>query len=80
VVEKGKIMKKRDIETIKKIYANEWVLLADYEVDEFNEPLSGVVIAHSQDRDEIYNRQMEIKRDLLILYTGEVPEDLAIMF
>ena len=73
-------MNKEDIESIKKTYADEWVLLADYEIDESNEPLLGVVAAHSKDREEIYDKQMEIKKDLFILYTGKIPEDLAVMF
>jgi len=73
-------MKKEDIETIRKRYANEWVLLTDYEIDEYNEPLLGVVVAHSKDREEIYDKQMEIKKDLFMFYTGKIPEDLAVMF
>lgn len=73
-------MRKENIKTIKKTYANEWVLLADYEVDESNEPLLGIVVAHSKDREEIYDKQMEIKRDLFIFYTGKIPEDIAVMF
>jgi hypothetical protein len=73
-------MRKENIKSIMKTYANEWVLLADYEIDESNEPLLGVVVAHSKDREEIYDKQMEVKKDLLIFYTGKIPEDLAVMF
>lgn len=73
-------MKKESIETIKQTYENEWVLLTDYEIDEYNEPLLGVVVAHSKEREEIYDKQMEIKKDLLIFYTGKIPQDLAVMF
>jgi hypothetical protein len=73
-------MKKESIERIKQTYENEWVLLTDYEIDEYNEPLLGVVVAHSKEREEIYDKQMEIKKDLLIFYTGKIPEDLAVMF
>jgi len=73
-------MKKESIETIKQTYKNEWVLLTDYEIDEYNEPLLGAVVAHSKEREEIYDKQMEIKKDLLIFYTGKTPEDLAVMF
>jgi hypothetical protein len=38
------------------------------------------VVAHSKEREEIYDKQMEIKKDLLIFYTGKIPEDLAVMF
>lgn len=64
---------------IKAKYKDEWVLLANYDLDDKNEPLSAVVVAHSKDREEIYGKQMGIKKDLCILYTGELPKDLAIM-
>ena len=75
-------MKKRKmaIARIKAKYKDEWVLLADYHLDERNEPITGVVAAHSKNRDEIYSRQMSMKKNLCILYTGEMPQDLAIMF
>ena len=73
-------MKKESIETIKQTYKNEWVLLTDYEIDQYNEPLLGVVVAHSKEREEIYDKQMEIKKDLFMFYTGKIPEDLAVMF
>lgn len=74
-------MKKRKMSVgqIKAKYKDEWVLLADYDLDDRNEPLRGVVMAHSKDREEIYNRQMSIKKGLCIFYTGELPRDLAIM-
>jgi len=71
---------KMSLAQIRAKYKDEWVLLAYYDLDERNEPLSGVVVAHSKDREEIYNRQMGIKKALCILYTGELPRDLAIMF
>lgn len=79
---KGKPMKKTkmSLAQIRAKYKDEWVLLAHYDLDERNEPLNGIVIAHSKDREEIYNRQMGIKEALCILYTGELPRDLAIMF
>jgi hypothetical protein len=75
------VMKRKQlgITQIKAKYKDEWVLLANYELDDMNEPRSGVVVAHSKDREEIYQRQMDISKDLCILYTGEMPRDLAIM-
>lgn len=71
--------RKTPVAQIKAKYKDEWVLLADYDLDDKNEPLRGVVVAHSKDREEIYNRQMSVKKGLCILYTGEMPRDLAIM-
>ena len=72
--------RKMSMAQIKARYKDEWVLLADYDLDKRNEPLRGVVVAHSKDREEIYGKQMGIKKSLCILYTGEMPTDLAIMF
>ena len=72
--------RRTSIAQIKAKYKNEWVLLADYHLDDRNEPVSGVVVAHSKDRDEIYSKQMSIQKNLCILYAGEMPQDLAIMF
>ncbi|MBU0568761.1 hypothetical protein KKC52_12055 [bacterium] len=70
---------KEKIEVIKKRYKDEWVLIADYELDEGLNPLCGVVIAHSKNRDEIYKEQMYYKGNLCIEYTGEIPDNLAVM-
>jgi hypothetical protein len=72
--------KKLSMAQIKAKFKDEWVLLAHYDLDDRNEPLNGIVIDHSKDREEIYNRQMGLKQSLCILYTGELPKDLAIMF
>lgn len=72
--------KRMSIAQIKTKYKDEWLLLADYRLDDKNEPVSGVVIAHSKDRDEIYSKQMDIEKNLCIFYAGEMPQDLAIMF
>lgn len=44
------------------------------EEDEFDEPRKVRVIATSKNRDEIYEKQKEIKGDIAILYTGEIPK------
>ena len=71
---------KMSLAEIKAKYKDEWVLLAHYDLDNRNEPLNGVVMAHSKDREEIYNKQMAIQEPLCILYAGELPKNLAIMF
>lgn len=71
--------KKESIEVIKEKYKDEWVLISDYELDEALNPLCGVVVAHSKNRDEIYKEQMDYKGNLCIEYTGEIPDDLAVM-
>jgi hypothetical protein len=62
------------IEEIKKRYKDEWVLLRVLKVDELDRPLEGEVIAHSKMREEVYEKQRQIKGDIALLYTGEIPK------
>jgi hypothetical protein len=65
---------------IKKNFENQWVLLEVEKVDENFNPLEGEVLAHSKDKDEIYQKLLKIKpKEFSIEYTGEVPEDLAVV-
>jgi hypothetical protein len=69
------------IEEIKERYPNEWVLIEYEEIDnEFN-IIKGHVITHSPVKEEIYKILMETKgKNIVIEYTGRIPEDLAVMF
>lgn len=62
------------VEDIKKKYREEWVLAEVIEEDEFGEPTEVELIAHSKARDEIYDKQREINKDVAIIYTGEIPK------
>ena len=73
-------MKREKLIDIKRKYPNEWILIADYETDDLAEPLEGVVIAHTKNRAKIYTRQIRAKTKLCIEYSGDVPEDLAVIF
>ena len=63
------------VDEIKKKYRDEWVLIRVTKVDEFGVPIEGEVLAHSKSRDEIYEKQRQIKGDLAIIYTGEIPKE-----
>jgi hypothetical protein len=64
---------------IKKNFRNQWVLIEVKHVDESFNVLEGEVLAHSKDKDEIYQKLLKIKpKEFSIEYTGEVPEDLAL--
>ena len=55
-------MKKERIETIRKRYSNEWLLIGVDEMDEVTTtPICGHLLAHSKDRDEIYKKMMRYK-------------------
>jgi hypothetical protein len=65
---------------IKNKFKNQWVLIEVEKVDENFNPLEGEVLAHSKDKDEIYQKLLIIKpKEFSIEFTGEVPEDLAVV-
>jgi hypothetical protein len=60
-------------------FPSEWVLLVDPQTDENSEVLSGTVVYHSKDRDEVDRKAMELPmpRHIAVFYTGELfPEDM----
>jgi len=65
---------------IKKNFENQWVLIGVKSVDENFNVLEGDVLAHSKEKDEIYQELLKIRpKEFSIEYTGEVPEDLAVV-
>ena len=67
------------IMTMKEIeqqFDSEWVLIDKPESNEVQEVLSGEVIFHSKDRQEVHRKIMasEGLRDIAVLYIGEPPE------
>ncbi|AFZ09727.1 hypothetical protein Osc7112_5500 [Oscillatoria nigro-viridis PCC 7112] len=68
------------LEEIIHLYPSEWVLIAYTELDEDLNVLRGEVLAHSPDRDLLYNNALSRKgKSVAIEYTGPIPEDLAAM-
>ena len=61
-------------------FAGEWILVADPQTNEALEVLKGKVLQHGPDRDEVY-RQAVTRRPkrCAILYTGELPQDTAVV-
>ena len=58
----------------------EWILLADPEVNEHLEIQRGRIVCHSKDRDEVYQRAIELRlKSSATLYTGKIPENAAVM-
>ena len=72
-----------DILTITQIEAqfeSEWVLVEDPQTNAALEVQSGKVRWHSQDRDEVYRKAVELRpRRFAMLYTGKMPKDTAIV-
>ena len=65
---------------IKQQYPDEWLLIADAEMDEEMNILRGKVVAHSKDRDEVYRSLLTVPgRRISIEYTGEPPANWAVI-
>lgn len=65
-------------EEIQQHYDGEWVLIAYTEADENLQAIEGEVIAHSLNKEEIYQALLTAPdRPLAIEYMGQVPEDIA---
>ncbi len=68
------------IEEIHQKYPNQWVLIVNMDLDENLHITRGEVIAHSEDRDEIYG-QLPLRngKPATIEYTGSIPDDIAVL-
>ncbi len=65
---------------IKERFDGEWVLIEDPETDDYFNIKQGAVLWHSKDRDEVYRKAREIRpRHSAILYTGRLPDDVAVV-
>jgi hypothetical protein len=61
-------------------FRSEWVLVEDPETNQALEVQRGKVRWHSKDREEVYRKAVELRpRRFAVLYTGQMPEDTAIV-
>lgn len=61
-------------------FDSEWVLLEDVQVSEAGEIVSGTVLYHSKDRDEVYRKAVELRpQRFATLYTGKMPANSALV-
>jgi hypothetical protein len=68
------------IAEIESRFDGEWVLLEDPQVNKQMEVLGGKVLAHSKDRDEVYQKAVELRpKHSATLYLGTVPDDTVIV-
>jgi hypothetical protein len=68
------------IQEIEARFDSEWVLVENSRTNEALEVLSGKVLHHCKDRDEVYRRAVALRPGrCAVLYTGEIPEDIAIV-
>ncbi len=67
-------------EEIFKTYKDKWVLIECEQMDENFEVIEGKILYHSKDKDDVYKKLLELRpKDYVIEYTGQIPEDLAVM-
>ena len=65
-------------EEIQRNYDGKWVLIAYTETDENLQVIKGEIIAHSLNKEEIYQAfESAQDRPLAIEYMDQVPEDIA---
>ena len=68
------------IEDMLKRYPDEWLLFEVCERDEYGAPLTGILLAHSPDRDELDDKMDEIEvRRFGIRYSGTIPQDWEVI-
>lgn len=62
------------IKEFEKKYHDEWVLVEVVEEDEVGRTTKGKLIAHSKDRDEIYNINGANDVETYLFFTGDIPK------
>jgi hypothetical protein len=68
------------IEEIKSEFPDEWVLIGDPQTTPAPVLLGGSVLWHSPDRDEVYQKAIELRpthgpTSVAFFYTGKVPQE-----
>ncbi len=72
--------KEMTLAEIENQFDSEWVLVEEPETNEDLEVIKGKVLHHSKDRDEVYRKAVALRpKRSAILYTGEIPEDTAVV-
>jgi hypothetical protein len=65
------------INEIESRYPNEWILVGDPETNAALEVLTGTVLYHSPNRDDVYRKGVELRpKHSATLYTGMPPDDM----
>jgi hypothetical protein len=68
------------ISQIETQFDSEWILVSDPQTDESLDVKGGIVLWHSPDRNEVYQKAIELHpKRFAVLYTGIIPEDAAII-
>lgn len=68
------------LDEIKARFPSEWVIIDDPRIDESLEVVSGAVLFHSHDRDEVDRKLLELRPSRFALrYLGTMPENMALI-
>ena len=74
------MVREMTLEEIESQFDSEWVLIEDPITDEGLNVLGGKVLHHSKDRDEVYRKAVSLRpKRSAVLYTGEIPDDTAVV-
>lgn len=64
---------------IEEQFDNEWVLLEDPVLGDGKQVISGRVLFHSKDRDDVYRKALELRpKHSAFLFTGPTPDNIWI--
>lgn len=70
-----------ELNDIHKRYKGEWLLVEYEQLDEDLNVVRGKVLAHSRDKNEIFQQLVQIKgKNIAIEYAGAAPKSLAVLF
>jgi hypothetical protein len=63
---------------IKARYAPDWVLIGEPQTDEYQRVVAGKVLFHSPNREEVYQKAIELRPgDFAFRYLGTIPDDMV---
>lgn len=72
--------KEMTLEEMKSQFDGEWILVEEPQTNDALEVIRGKVLYHAKDRDEVYRQVVALRpKRSAILYTGQMPEDTAIV-
>ena len=67
-------------EEIEARFPDQWILVIDADFEPDLEVRSGRVACHSKDRDEVYNKGIELQpKSSAVMLTGEFPTDTVLV-
>ncbi len=68
------------VEKMRTQFESEWILVENPQTNDALEVLKGKILHHSKDRDEVYRKAVALRpKRSAIVYTGEIPEDTAVV-